>query len=292
MTTTMTLPDQTQSASNYKNNIDATIRVLAEVAANFAAHEAAIPDMTVVIDAGKLWDGNTHTAKIQQTTSAFVAPITNPRIDRIAIDTATGNLVVIPGTEAASPVVPSYSNGQFPLCQVALVVGQTSIVNANIIDERPLINAGGPSGFRGCLAYLPSAESMPINIHAAIYFRATAYDTDGIHSNTVAPYNFVVPAGVTKIRMSATISVATGSATDRHLYFSKNGNWEFFGGAWATATDPGGMVFHMSITSSVIPVVAGDFFRVVFVHGNATALDMLGVDSLGYQSCASMEIIE
>lgn len=134
-------PDNTtQDAASYKASIDAAIKVLMEIAANFAPHEAATPDLTVIVDAGKLWDGQTYIAVSQQISAAFVAPSTNPRIDRIALNLTDGALVVIPGTEAATPAAPDYGVEQYPLCQVAIAVGQTEILNTNITDDRPLIN--------------------------------------------------------------------------------------------------------------------------------------------------------
>lgn len=131
----------TQTAADYKASIDASVNVLAELAANFAPHEADTPDLTVIVDAGKLWNGATHTIKSQQTSATFTAPTTDPRIDRIAIDTTTGNLVIINGTEDGSPVAPDYETGQYPICQVNLIVDQATILNSDITDERPLINS-------------------------------------------------------------------------------------------------------------------------------------------------------
>lgn len=105
----------------------------------FAPHEAAAPDMTVIIDAGRVFDGVTHTAKAQQITTTIIAPVTNPRIDRIAIDKATGNYAIIPGAEAASPTAPAYSANHYPVCQIALTTSTTQITNSLITDERALI---------------------------------------------------------------------------------------------------------------------------------------------------------
>jgi hypothetical protein len=145
---TFVQPNFTTTDSNvtYKIEIDSSIQVLNEIAGSFAPHEAATPDMTVLIDAGRIYDGTTFTLKAQQTTTTITAPVTNPRIDRIAINKTTGLYNIIAGSEAASPVPPSYTSDHFPVCQVALVVSQTSILNANITDERPLIYGTGGSG--------------------------------------------------------------------------------------------------------------------------------------------------
>lgn len=134
---------ETQTGSPYKTALDNAIRAGMRFAANLAPHEAAVPDMTVVIDAGFLQLRNDAPTEVaQQTTAAFTAPTTNPRIDRIVTDVLGNdvNLIILQGVEAASPVPPTLTSFQIPICQVALAVSQTSITNQNITDERALQN--------------------------------------------------------------------------------------------------------------------------------------------------------
>lgn len=133
------VPDFTsQTASVYKANIDAGFAVADRIAWAFAAHEQATPDMTVRIEAGAIFDGATLTEVPAQSTPALAAPATNPRIDRIVIDRATGTASVVTGTEAASPSPPAIAGNVAPVAQISLVVGQTSILNTDITDERSL----------------------------------------------------------------------------------------------------------------------------------------------------------
>lgn len=147
----------TQSGSAYKNSIDASIAVLARMAASFAPHEndtgsPATPDMTVRLDAGVLWDasGPTLTEVAAQSTGTIAAPSANPRIDRIVVDAATGAVSVITGAEAASPTAPAIAEGKIPVCQVLLDDSPptTEITDALITDERPGFfgNSGGAAG--------------------------------------------------------------------------------------------------------------------------------------------------
>lgn len=144
---TFVQPDRTNAAQTgtiYPANIDAAISVMANTAAHFAPHQAATPNMTVVVDAGKL--GGTEQSPVvvgQQTTVTIVAPTTNPRIDRIVIDSATGVVSVITGTPAASPVAPTVTPGKISIAQVALATTTTTITNSLITDERFLISADG-----------------------------------------------------------------------------------------------------------------------------------------------------
>lgn len=104
----------------------------------FYAHEAATPDLTVVLNAGTVQNGTTVTTVAEQTTAAFTAPSGNPRIDRIVIDEVTGVYSVVAGSEAASPTAPAIPIGKIAIAQVLLdnSPATTEITNSLITDER------------------------------------------------------------------------------------------------------------------------------------------------------------
>ncbi len=146
---TPVLPDFTsQTAAAYKANIDSGFAVADRLAWAFAAHEQDVgspqPDMTVRLEAGAIFDGTTLTEVAEQDTAVFTAPTTNPRIDRVVIDRGTGVVSVITGSEAPSPVAPAITAGKVPVAQIALVVGQTTITNSDITDERDRGFLGDP----------------------------------------------------------------------------------------------------------------------------------------------------
>jgi hypothetical protein len=128
----------TQDAATYKAAIDAAIKVLGEVGSQFACHQSdpSTPTMTVKVDAGRLLVGNKLVSVAQQTSGTITAPATNPRIDRVVIDSQTGVVSIVAGTEAASPSAPAVTAGKRSVAQIALTVGQTSITDASITDER------------------------------------------------------------------------------------------------------------------------------------------------------------
>ncbi|QPB10366.1 hypothetical protein AbSZ3_01 [Acinetobacter phage Ab_SZ3] len=131
-----------QDAATYKANIDNSIRVLAETGKQFAAREMATPAMGVTIESGLLMDG---TVVVAQNVTGIGAPSANPRIDRIYFDLNLRQFQRVVGAEAATPTKPALPYGVFPVCSIYLTVGQTSIVNANITDERTMIAA--PAAF-------------------------------------------------------------------------------------------------------------------------------------------------
>lgn len=136
---TFVQPDfTTQDASTYKGAIDASMAVLAEVGQHFACHQSddATPDMTVVVDAGRLQVGGQLVTIAAQTSGTFVAPAVNPRIDRVVIDATTGVASVLTGTEAVSPTAPSITAGKLPCAQIAMTVAMTEITDEIITDER------------------------------------------------------------------------------------------------------------------------------------------------------------
>lgn len=134
----------TDDPTTYKGKLDGNTAVLAGIADDFAPHQAATPNMTVVTDAGGVMVNGNLVTQAQQTTSTITAPASNPRIDRVVIDAASGAVSVVTGTEAASPTPPAIPAGKLPVAQVSLSVGQNSIVNANLTDERTAYYAPAP----------------------------------------------------------------------------------------------------------------------------------------------------
>jgi hypothetical protein len=132
-----------QDSTTYKTSIDADIQVLHQMGGMFAPHQSSPAAMTITVDAGTLFVNNAIVSQSAQVSGTITAPVTFPRIDRAVIDAATGALSVITGAESGSPVAPAISAGKLPCAQIALSVGQASIVNTNITDERlafPAIN--------------------------------------------------------------------------------------------------------------------------------------------------------
>jgi len=167
----MTLPNfTTQSAADYKANIDAF------AAGRFYVHEQATPDMTALVDTGRLHnvDTDTLTVKVAQNTATITAPSTNPRYDIVYIDETTATVGVATGAEAASPSDPAIPTGKIPLARISLATSTTTITDAIITNLTPdhltgflkpdgdgssLLNVGGASETDMRLAFLMIAEN-------------------------------------------------------------------------------------------------------------------------------------
>jgi hypothetical protein len=126
----------TQDPTTYFAQNDANYAALARLAIMFAPHEQATPDMTVRVEAGAVWTASGLTEVSAQDSDTIIAPSSNPRIDRIVLDPLSGLISVVTGDEGTAPSAPAISTGKLPVAQVSLAVGQTSIVNSGITDER------------------------------------------------------------------------------------------------------------------------------------------------------------
>lgn len=124
-----------QDAATYKAAIDASVNVVGKTAGAFAPHEAATPAMSVVVDGGAIQDDVILVTKTAQTVVITAADATNPRIDRVVLDSA-GVASAVAGTAAPSPSVPAIPSGKTALCQIAVGAAVTTILNSNITDER------------------------------------------------------------------------------------------------------------------------------------------------------------
>lgn len=189
---TFTQPNYTSdTGTTYPSNIDAAIKVLSEIGQDFAPHQAATPNLTVLIDAGKIIKADGTLVSQAQQTATFVAPVTNPRIDRIVIDMLTGAYSIIAGTEAASPTAPAIPAGKLPCAQVSLTVGITQITNALFTDERTAY----------CQYKANPAQMESGALAAGVTFPATQLGAGAIPAGVTLPATQLttgaVPSGVT-----------------------------------------------------------------------------------------------
>ena len=84
----------TQSGTEYPLAIDASIQVMSRIAGVFAAHGQATPNMSVQVDPGVIFSAGLLTEVAAQSTPIIVAPLSNPRIDRLVVDAADRKSVV------------------------------------------------------------------------------------------------------------------------------------------------------------------------------------------------------
>lgn len=185
-----TRPDNTtQTGTAYKANLDAAATLAERLGLSFLAQAQTSPNMTVRVLAGALLVAGAPVEVAAQNTGTITAPATNPRIDRVVIDAATGAVSVVTGTEAGSPVAPAIPAGKLPVARIALATSTTQITASLLTDER--IAGGG---------LLPASETLA----GILEISTNAENTTGT-DNTRA----VSPKGLTEwTPASATIDIA------------------------------------------------------------------------------------
>ncbi len=142
--------------------------------------------------------------------------------------------------------------------------------------------ATGPQGtsyqFRGALVWSTSDQTVPHLTDTDIIWQAEIYDTDGFHPpNSTA---FVIPAGVSKVRLSAGVVWDATPSGARAIFTTLNGQLQPVGRALVFSPKTTNFVMGQNIQSAVILVNTGDVIRLaatqdsgqnVVVHGNNAA---------------------
>lgn len=147
---------------------------------------AAVPeDMTVIVAPGWAVIQNSLAGVDQNTTlpmgGSFTAPASNPRIDLIVLRN-TGQLDVITGTEASSPMPPSTPAGSMEIAQVFLRPGCTKIFNSDqgsegfITDLRMTFVYGDIHKHADDHAPLETPDGIRTQFSTQHYFRANTLD--------------------------------------------------------------------------------------------------------------------
>lgn len=122
-----------------KAKLDANSAVVTRTAAGFQCYASTPTGMTVRVAAGALFVASALVENAIQVSGALVAPVVNPRIDRVVIDQLSGVASIIGGVEAAVPVAPALPAGKLPIAEISLAVGLVAITNALITDKRAAI---------------------------------------------------------------------------------------------------------------------------------------------------------
>lgn len=93
-------------------------------------HQQTTANLTLKIEQGIAYIGNTRVIYAGGNTPSFTAPSTNPRIDIVTID-SSGTIAITQGTEAASPVAPAYPANKAVIAEVFNRVGETQIFDTD-----------------------------------------------------------------------------------------------------------------------------------------------------------------
>lgn len=266
----------TQTATQYKTNIDGAFAVDGEVAGAYAPRESG-GNMILQVDAGRMFVAGSLVTNVAQGV-AFVAPVSFPRIDRVFIDAVTGAIGKVDGTPAASPVAPAYPAGKIPIAQVRIETTSTVITNAMITDERAFVPIL-PITFANlkiakAIVSKTANQSILNNTITILSWDAETADTAVIHDNTTNNSRLTVPAGYTHALVYANIVWGANATGLRQIFISKN-NILFQGGAIANLNAvPATHNTDQNIVTALVDVVGGDYFEVQVSQTSGVALNV------------------
>ena len=159
--------------------------------------------MSLYVEPGVFFVAGTRVVYAGGSAGTVTAPVTNPRIDLLTIN-SSGSLAWVTGTENVSPVPPTYPNSVLVLAEVWNVVGETQLLdNDNQTsgqgfinnDTRPFLGgafnpASLPYSLVPAAASTYNLGSMAIpwnNVYATAFFAAGAQ----IGANTNTPYTAI-----------------------------------------------------------------------------------------------------
>ena len=177
--------------NTWRTYTDGNFLVLQQLGAAFMPSQSSPAAMTITIAAGLIFIyGSAPVSQAAQTCGTITAPVSHPRIDRAVIDSVTGALSIITGTEAVSPSAPSIPFGKLPICQIALAVGQSTIINANITDERCVVSYIPPQS-----SVRQTVQSGPVDTNGLpTFLPATATGLNITSQNITSSVPFIVSA--------------------------------------------------------------------------------------------------
>lgn len=215
--------DPTVDGSSYKTAIDNSIKLMSQVAAQFACSEQEPLAMAVDIRAGTIFSNNTIHQIDAQSVTFDVAPTgTLKRIDRVVINTTSGVASVIKGTESTTPSAPDITAGLLPVASVLIGPNQINITNYDITDERLSgvsywgENTTGFSTFSGVLTLNQALGVDEINIGTeAKNVSRIDFFVGGIQQRWGTSFN-VNPTDTSKI-----ILLGGSSALENVAYFGR-----------------------------------------------------------------------
>lgn len=143
--------------------------------------------MRLYVEPGNYFVGNTRVSFLGASTPTIVAPVSNPRIDLVCLNSA-GSVSVVTGVEGASPAVPTYPLDKVVVAEVMNIVAETALydfgnqqASQGYIqnDIRPYIRAGRFVSQTGAEIFA-ATDTGSANAYAAAYLPANTALTDGL----------------------------------------------------------------------------------------------------------------
>lgn len=144
------------------------------------------------------------------------------------------------------------------------------------LDSSTLVPASQLRSSKGALVYASAAQSIPNNTATSCNWNTESYDTDSFHDTSTNNERLTVPAGVTRVRLHASVWWAGNSSGQRTATFAKNGSQTFVGNSYDREGSPPTNDMAQEIVSPILSVTASDYFEVQVSQNSGGALNANG----------------
>lgn len=197
-----------------------------------AGTTCTISGSTLTLSHATLQAGTNVQVALGQISPAIVAPVSNPRIDRIVVSAATGSVSVITGTPAGSPVAPALTAGVLPVAQVLMQTSSTAILNTMITDERAF-SGSAVNNTEATVASASTTDLGATNVNAALITGTATITSFGSNGNLASPFYRVRFSGACTLTHNGTSLILPGAnnivtiAGDNAVFQATSaGNWK------------------------------------------------------------------
>lgn len=191
------------------------------------------------------------------------------------VDTALAGKSNTGHTHTASEVT-DFSEAVDDRVNALLVEGSNvTLTYDDVANTLTVASSGGGGTFRGAVVGLSAPQSIPHNTFTVVNWGVESIDTDSIWSSG-DPSVFVVPAGVSRVRLMGHNAWSSNSTGGRAGRLKKNGSslTSFSAFSNTKANDSG--VHGAPLLGPVIDVVPGDEFEMEVLQSSGFNLDLLG----------------
>jgi hypothetical protein len=119
-----------------------------------------------------------------------------------------------------------------------------------------------PPNFQGALVHKTGNQAIAANVAENIDFESEVYDTDGFHDNVTDNSKFIIPSGVSLVRLSGNVNCDSSAGQLQDL-ISKNGATAY----GLPINDVETSINEKNnLASAPMAVTAGDFFQLAATH--------------------------
>lgn len=129
------------------------------------------------------------------------------------------------------------------------------------------------AGHRGVLLYSTSSTTLTNSTIVPIEFDTEIYDTHGFHEGVTNPDRITIPTGVSTVRVTGCVAIASNSTGERLVRVHKNGNASVAGLGQLRVNANSTTITTLNVACAVMEVTSGDYFQIVGYQSSGSDLD-------------------